>query len=65
MKNKPSGNVNYIPAKNVRRSGNCIIHRWISTLLAGICTATGGAAVLWADGSAVQPKGVLLTEGFY
>jgi hypothetical protein len=50
MKNKQSGNVNCIPAKNVRRSGNCIIHRWISTLLAGICAATAGAAVLRVDG---------------
>ncbi len=65
MKNEQSGNVMYIPAKNVRRSGNSIIHRWISMLLTGICTATAGAAVLWADGSAVQPKGVLLTEGVY
>jgi len=65
MKNKQSDNIMYIPAKNVKRSGNCIIHRWISTLLAGICAATAGAAVLWADGSAVQPKGVLLTEGVY
>jgi hypothetical protein len=65
MKNKQSGNVKYIPAKNARSSGNSIIHRWISMLLAGICGTTAGAAVLWADGSAVQPEGVLLTEGVY
>ena len=65
MKSKQSGNVNYIPAKNIRTSWNRIIQPWISMLLAGICAATAGAAVLWADGSAVQPKGVLLTEVVY
>ena len=56
MKNKRCDSVKYILAKNVRSSGNSIINRWISMLLAGICTGTAGAAVLWADSSAVQQK---------
>jgi len=52
MKNKRFCSVEYIHAKNVRSSGNSIIHSWISTLLAGICSATAGAAALWADGDA-------------
>jgi len=53
MKKKRSCSIKYILAKNVRSSGNSIIHSWISTLLAGICT---GAAALWTDCSAVQQK---------
>jgi len=56
MKNKQSGNVNYIPAKNVRRSGNCIIHPWISTLLAGICGTMADAVVLRVDGGGGYEK---------
>ncbi len=44
MKNEQSDNILYIPAKNVRRIGNCIIQRWISMLLTGICAATEGTA---------------------
>jgi hypothetical protein len=40
MKNKQSGNVKYILAKNVRSSWNSIIHHWISMLLTGICKGT-------------------------
>jgi len=32
MKNKRSYSVKYIHAKNVRSSGNSIIHNWISML---------------------------------
>ena len=56
MKKKRSCSVKYILAKNVGSSGNSIIHSWISTLLAGICTGTAGAAALWTDCSAVQQK---------
>ena len=52
MKNKRSCSVKYILAKNVRSSGNSIIHRLISTLLTGICAGTAGAAALWEDGGA-------------
>ena len=65
MKSKQSGNVNYIPAKNIRTSWKRIIQPWISMLLAGICTTTAGTAAARVEGSAVQPKGVLLTEGVY
>ncbi|MBW6516878.1 MAG: hypothetical protein K0A89_00020 [ANME-2 cluster archaeon] len=58
MKNKQGGNVKYIPAKNVKRSENSIIHRWMSMLKAGVCTAAAGAAALWVDGSAVQQKAI-------
>ena len=44
MKNKRCDSVEYIHAKNVRSSGNSIIHRWISMLLTGICKGTPGAA---------------------
>ena len=50
MKSKQSGNINYIPAKNIRASWKSIIQPWISMLLAGICTGTAGAAVLNVDG---------------
>ena len=36
MEKKWSCNVKYILTKNVRSSGNSIIHSWISMLLAGI-----------------------------
>ena len=54
MKNNYCDSVKYILAKNVRSNGNSIIHsiihRWISMLLAGICSATAGVAALWVDG---------------
>ncbi|MDF1532556.1 MAG: hypothetical protein P1P72_09630 [ANME-2 cluster archaeon] len=43
MKNKQSGDFKYISAKNVRRSGNCLIHRWISMQVGDICAATADA----------------------
>jgi len=50
MKNKRCDRVKCILAKNVRSSGNSIIQSWISMLLADICGATTGAAVLRVDG---------------
>jgi len=50
MKNKYYDSVKYILAKNVRSSGNSIIHSWISMLLADIYGTTAGAAVLRVDG---------------
>jgi len=50
MKKKRRCSVKYILEKNVRNNGNSIIHRWISMLLADICGATTGAAVLRVDG---------------
>ena len=52
MKNKQCCSVNYILSKNVMSSGNSIIHRWVSMLLAGICRTTAGAAVLSVDSGA-------------
>ena len=52
MKNKRCDSVRYILGKNVRSSGNSIIHCWISMLLTGICAATAGAALEWVDVSA-------------
>ena len=52
MKKKRSCNVKYILTKNVRSSGNGIIHSWISMLLTGICGTTAGAAAMWVDGGA-------------
>jgi len=49
MKNKRCCSEEYIFTKNVRSSGNGIIHRWISMLLIGICGTTAGAAVLWMN----------------
>ena len=49
MKNKRCCSVRYILGKDVRSSGNCIIHIWISMLLAGIYGTTAGAAVLRVD----------------
>ena len=51
MKNKRCDSVKYILAKNVRSSGNSIIHRWISILLTGICGTKAGMAALRVDGS--------------
>ncbi len=50
MKNKRRYSVNYVPVKNVRSSGNSIIHRWISMLMTGIFEETAGGAVEFADG---------------
>ena len=52
MKNKRCDSVKYILAKNVRSSGNSIIHNWISMLLSSICGTSAGATALWANGSA-------------
>ena len=52
MKNKRCCSVKYILGKNVRSSGNSIIHRWVSMLLTGICAATAGASVLSVDSGA-------------
>ena len=49
MKNKHLCSVNYILVKNVRSSGNSIIHSWISILLTGICGTSAGTAVLWVN----------------
>jgi len=49
MKNKRCDSVKYILGKNVKSSGNGIIHCWISMLLTGICGTTAGAAVLWVN----------------
>ena len=49
MKNKRCCSIKYILGKNVRSSGNSIIHRWISMLLAGICGRTAGVVALWVD----------------
>ena len=50
MKNKRCCSVNYILSKNVISSGNSIIHRWMSMLLADICGTTAGVAALSVDG---------------
>jgi len=52
MKNKRRCSVKYILAKNVRSSGNSIIHNWISMLLSSICGTSAGAAAMWVDGGA-------------
>jgi len=51
MKNKRRCSINYILVKNVRSSGNNIIHRWISMLLTGICAATAGTATSSVGGA--------------
>jgi len=69
MKNKRCESPKYILTKNVRSSGNCIIQRWISMLLAGIRGKTAGAAVLWVSGGAgcavKQYKDEMKTGGYY
>lgn len=50
MENKRCCSVKYTHRKNVISRGDSIIHSWISTLLAGICGATAGTAVLRVDG---------------
>ena len=60
MKNKLCCSVKYIISKNVRSSGNSIIHSWISMLLTGICGTTAGAAVEYVDSGAGY---VFLREG--
>jgi len=62
MKNKRSCSVKYILAKNVRSSGNSIIHRWISMLLTGICRTTAGAATSSVDGGAGCASAVSLSR---
>ena len=49
MKNKRSCSVKYILGKDVRSSGNSMIHRWISMLPTGICGTRAGAPVLIVD----------------
>jgi len=46
MKNKRCCSEKYILTKNVRSSGNSIIHRWISMLLAGIYAGTADMTAL-------------------
>ena len=65
MKNKRCCSVKYILAKNVRSSGNRIIHSWISMLLTGICSATGGRGGAVGGLQRGPTEGVLLTEGVY
>jgi len=66
---KRSCNVKKILTKNVRSSGNGIIHRWISMLLTGICRTTAGAAAMWVDGGAgcavKKYKDEMKTGGYY
>ena len=62
MKNKHCCSVKYILAKNVRSSGNSIIHCWISMLLTGICASTAGAAALIAGGSGAGYAGLMTAE---
>ena len=52
MENKRCNSVKYILGKNVRSSGNSIIHRWVSMLLTDICGTTAGAAALAYNGGA-------------
>ena len=56
MKNKHCCSVKYILSKDVRCSGNSIIHRWMSMLLAGIYGTTADSATSSVGGTGFESK---------